>query len=103
MGARPGEDADITSFTIPGLTDGDKSPDSIANEIAEYFSSISREFEPVNLETLPAIVRYDIMNYNRDSVPDITLAMVEKLLQETKSSKRGTKGDIPPTLFKETI
>ena len=92
LGARPGEDTDASSFTIPGLNDCGKSPDAVADEIAEYFSAISNEFEPVNLQDLPDTVRYDIVNYLKESVPVITVETVEKLLRDTKPSNRGTKG-----------
>ena len=72
----------------------DKTKDEISNEIADYFSTISQEFDPVNLETLPTMVRAEIMNYKKDNVPHITLDIVEELLFKTRATNRG----IPPIL-----
>ena len=54
VGARIGE-CEKSGFTIPAYTENNLSSEEEANKIAEFFSKISREFEPLDRNILPKI------------------------------------------------
>ena len=72
----------------PGLTDKE-----VANEVAEFFNRISREFSPLEAWQIP-------MTYHRD-LPKLSRSEVEKMLKSAKKTKSMVKGDIFPSLMNE--
>ena len=70
----------------PGKTDLE-----VANEVADYFNEISREFEPLSTHQIP-------VTYHRD-LPVLGEDEVEKMIKEAKKPKSMVRGDIFPSLF----
>ena len=62
LGARPGEDVDGNDIQLSELMDRDLTAEQKANEIGNYFASISQEFQPVNIDRLPKEVKETILN-----------------------------------------
>ena len=56
LSAWSGQD-NSTSFTLPNHTDANLTADQSAQEICTYFSSISQEYIPLDLTTLPERVK----------------------------------------------
>ena len=72
----------------PGRTDKE-----VADEVAEYFNRISREFSPLEAWQIP-------MTYHRD-LPRLTTSDVEKMLQSAKKTKSMVQGDIYPAMIND--
>ena len=69
----------------PGLDDR-----AVANEVAEYFNTISREFSPLAPSQIP-------MTYHRQ-LDLLSPDQVQKMLRDAKKPKSTVRGDIPPSL-----
>ena len=70
----------------PGKTDTE-----VANDVAEFFNEISREFTPLSTDQIP-------FTYHRD-LPRLTESDVEKMIKDARKPKSMVKGDIFPSLF----
>ena len=53
MGAQPGDCTDEQTFPLPGHRENNLTDEQCADQIADHFASISREFRPINLTLLP--------------------------------------------------
>ena len=53
----PGENKKKNSFTLPDHADKDYTPAQSAEKLAEYFSEISQQFDPINSELFPPWIR----------------------------------------------
>ena len=72
----------------PGVGDAD-----IAEEVAEYFNRISREFKPLEPAQIP-------MTYHK-TLPTLTEEEVTKMLRTAKKTKSKVEGDIFPSLIND--
>ena len=100
MGAQPGECEESSTFTLPGHVNLTIS--EAADKIAEHFSKISREYPPLNRETLPDRVSQKIKNPESESeVPKIFEHDVYKRISQANKPKSGVPGDLPRKLVSE--
>ena len=76
-------------FDVRNLCPG-KSDAQVADEIAQYFNSISREFSPLEPGQIP-------FTYDRQ-LDFLTEEQVELMLRKAKKPKSTVKGDLPPRL-----
>ena len=53
MGAMPGDSIDSNTFSLPSHERDNLSDDQCAERIAEHFASISSEFPPLDVSTMP--------------------------------------------------
>ena len=76
-------------FTLPEHVDNNISEQESAEKIADYFSNISQEYEPLNFEQLPPNVKNKILRAKDD--PNMPI------LEPHESQKTASiiKGDIP--------
>ena len=72
----------------PGLSD-----QQAADEVAEYFNRISREFEPLQPSEIP-------FTYPRE-IPRLTTAQVEDMIKKAKKPRSRVEIDIFPSLLNE--
>ena len=79
-------------FDVRDLRPG-KSDKEVADEVAEFFNRISREFAPLEAWQIP-------MTYHRE-LPKLSEADVAKMLKSAKKTKSMVKGDIYPSLINE--
>ena len=100
MGAQPGECEESNTFTLP---EHENLPfPEAAEKIAEYFSRISREFPPLNTETLPDRVSQKIQNPERESrVPKLFEHEVYERMCKANKPKAGVPGDLPKRIINE--
>ena len=100
MGAQPGENEDTSTFSLPSHEH--LSPSESAEKIAEHFSKISREFPPIDVETLPERVTVKLCNPERESeIPDIREYEVYDRIKSANKPKSGVPGDLPRRLINE--
>ena len=100
LGARPGDCEESNLFSLPcheGL-----SSHEVADRIAEHFSQISREFPPLDSETLPDRVKQKLANPEEKSkIPLIYEHETYENILAANKPKSGVKGDLPRKLIKE--
>ena len=79
-------------FDVRDLRPG-KSDKEVADEVAEFFNRISREFAPLETTDIP-------LTYNK-TLPEMSREEVEKMLRSAKKTKSMVKGDIYPTIVND--
>ena len=99
MGAKPGDNIDDGSFTLPShQKDGLNSKQS-AEKIADYFAKISKEYHPLNLELLPDRVKEKLKSIS--APPIISEYECYRKIVATKKTKSGVPGELPSSFLKE--
>ena len=100
MGAKPGDYEEKSTFTLPNHEN--LSHLEAANKIAEHFSKISREFPPLDSESLPNRVKKKLNNPESESqVPLIMAHQVHEKIKRANKPKSGVPGDLPRKLVSE--
>ena len=100
MGAQPGECDQAGSFTLPNHEHLEVN--EAAEQIAEYFSKISREFPPLNVEELPERVTLKLSSPESESlIPNIDEHEVYRNILAANKPKSGVPGDLPRKLVNE--
>ena len=69
----------------------DRGEDFIVEELAEYFNSISSEYEPLNIDEVPS-------TFDRQ-LPLLTAETVEEGIKKAKKPSSVVPGDLPPCLL----
>ena len=89
-------------FTLPSHYEENLSPAQSAERLAEYFSRISQEFEPINKANLPPYVKEKLRNGKEDpGKPVLQDWQVYNKLQKSKKPNSMVPGDLPVKLVKE--
>ena len=99
MGAQPGDCADDHGFSLPNHQARNFSNKQAAEEIADHFASISKEYPPLNLNSLPERVK---QNLAKETEPPIISEY--KCYQKIKAAKKpqsSVPGDLPSQIIKE--
>ena len=99
LGARPGDCDETNEFVIPSHTN--LTSDECAERIANHFSQISQEFDPLDVTTLPARVKVKVNNISSKSLPSIHFQDVYEKIRSARKPKSCVPGDIPSRLVKE--
>ena len=97
LGMRPGETSHA-QFQLPAHVEKNCSSAQSAEIIAEHFSSISQEYEPLNLTKLPPNVQIFLSNANQNLAPKLTLHDVHKRIIKAKKPNGLVPGDLPKKL-----
>ena len=89
-------------FSLPSYEEEDLSPDQSAERLAEYFSSISQEFEPINLDNFPPWIKEKLIEGKLDPTkPVLEDWQVYLKLKKSKKPNSQVPGDLPVKLVKE--
>ena len=99
LGAQPGDCTDNNTFKLPSHSAENLTNQESAERIASYFSAISQEFSPLDLNKLPARVRCKLETSS--SPPIITVQDTLKKMNGAKKPKSGVPGDLPPQITKD--
>ena len=98
--ARPG-DAPLKSFTLPDHLDDGLTALQSAEKIADFFSKISQEYDPLNLEELPDRVRLKLLVDPCDHPVFEEHEVYADLLTAKKTCS--VPGDIPVSILNEFL
>ena len=100
MCARPGEN-NTTTFTLPSHIERGLSELESAEEVCTFFSLISQEYDPLNIDTLPDRVKIKILY---DSCDHLSVSEHE-IYNDIKHSKKtfSVPGDIPINILEEFL
>ena len=101
MGSRLNE-CEQQSFTLPEFVHDEISPLEAAEKIACHFSAISKEYPPLDVNTLPKRVRdkMQFKNVMKDA-PKIEVYQVYEKFLKRKNKITSVPGDIPSKLKRE--
>ena len=100
IAARPG-DQHTSSFYLPKHVEDNLSALESSNRICEFFSSISQEYSPLNVETLPEHVRLKLTN-DPCSHPNLPDHEVYEGLKKGKITC-SVPGDLPVRIVQEFL
>ena len=100
LSARPGQD-NSTSFTLPNHIDANLTADQSAQEICSFFSSISKEYKPLDITSLPERVKLKLNGLDC-SHPIVHDHEVYKDMLHAKKTD-SVPGDIPKKILNEFL
>ena len=83
LGARPGDCDETNEFVIPSHTN--LTSDECAEQIANHFSLISQEFDPLDVMTLPARVNVKVNDISSKSLPSIHFQDVYEKIRSARN------------------
>ena len=91
-----------SNFTLPSHAEENLSPVQSAERLAEYFSQISQEFEPISLEKFPPRLKDKLLIGQTDpDKPVLEEWQVYEKLRKSKKPNSIIPGDLPVKLLKE--
>ena len=99
LAQRPGDDA-ITAFQLPAHAELNLSSAQSAEIIAEHFSSISQEYQPLDLSLLPPNIQGALRNCNQKLAPRLSVSDVHAQIIRAKKPNGLVPGDLPKRLVK---
>ena len=98
----PGGHTKQNTFTLPEHADKGYSPSQSAERLAQYFSKISQEFDPINPDIFPPWIRQRLREGKDDiSKPVLEEWQVHKKLSKSKKPNFLIPGDLPVKIVKE--
>ena len=100
LGARPGEQQTNT-FTLQSHQDRGLSSRESAEIIADYFATISQEYEPINIDNFSPNIKHFLSQPNMADVPILEEYQVYKKLRKAKKPNSSVKGDLPKRVVQE--
>ena len=92
LGSKPGE-FEKTGFQLPIFTDQNLSNLECAEIIANYFSCVSQEYSPLDIQNLPPNIQEHLGN--PDSAPVLSKHEVYRKLTKAKKPNSVVPGDLP--------
>ena len=99
LGAQPGDCTDSNTFTLPSHSDRNLTNQESAECIANYFSAISQEFPPLDMNNLLERVKSKL----KTSLPAPIISAQDTLekINKAKKPKSGVPGDLPSQITKD--
>ena len=93
-------DAKKRPFHIPAHLDLNLSPLQCAENIAEYFSMISQEYAPINLNNLQPNLQTFLRSHSDEILPVVSQYDIYMKIQKSKKSHSFVKGEVSPKLIR---
>ena len=102
LGARPGDCGEEAGFTLASHVEQNLSPQQSVERMADYFSSISQQYEPLSVQNLPESVRAVMERpVNTCDIPQIEEWQVWDVMKSGKKTKSAVPGELPAKLRHE--
>ena len=102
LGARRGDCDTETGFTLTSHVEQNLSPKQSVERLAEYFSAISQEYSPLNIQRLPECVRTALeAPVNTCDIPRIEAYEVWEMMKTGRKTKSSVPGELPARLRHE--
>ena len=99
LGLRPGDEVQ-TGFQLPGHAELNLSSAQSAEVIAEHFSRISQEYQPLDIRNLLPNVQCYLQNCNQNLAPKLTVQDVHNRIIKAKKPNGLVPGDLPKRVVK---
>ena len=100
LGVRPGE-SESGGFNLPTHVESNLTSFQSAELIADHFSAISMEYDPINVMKFPPAMRRALENPDVSVIPKLQDYQVYKRLCSAKKPNSQVPGDFPRKLIKE--
>ena len=100
LGVRPGE-SESDQFTLPAHAEANLSASQSAALIADHFSKISMDYQPINLSEFPPVMRDAFACANAANIPQLEEHEVYRKMCRAKKPNSAVPGDIPKKIIKE--
>ena len=100
LGVRPGE-REINTFDLPSHVENNLTATQSAVLIADHFSAISMDYEPINLSNFPPAMREALAHPDILVIPRLEEYEVFKKISKAKKPNSVVPGDIPKKIVKE--
>ena len=97
LGAQPGESVQ-TGFQLPEYAEKNLSNAECAEKLALFFSAVSQEYQPLNVETLPPNIREYLTTSELGTAPELSHYDVFMKLRKAKKPNSVVPGDLPRKL-----
>ena len=98
LGLRPGETSQPT-FQLPQHVENNLSATASVEILADYFSSISQQYSPLEISTLPPCIQSHLSTPSRDQlIPRLTVYDVYCKILRAKKPNSAVPGDLPKKL-----
>ena len=98
------EDKKQSTFTLPSHVEQNFSPAESAEAFADFFSSISQQFEPISTQKFPPNLKQKLeFGRNDSSKPVLEDWQVFEKLRRSKKPNSQVPGDLPVKLVKEFL
>ena len=99
MGSQPGDCIDSNTFSLPSHENESLSAGESAERIATHFASISQEFPPLDVSSLPAHVQSKLQCVD---IPPVTTEYdAYREIMAAKKPRSGVPNDLPKQLIQE--
>ena len=100
LGLRPGDTAQ-TGFQLPGHAERNLTSAQSAEIIAEHFSAISQEYDPLEIDALPRNVQLFLEKNDNFLAPKLSPEDVQSRITKAKKPNGLVPGDLPKKLVKQ--
>ena len=87
-----------TGFMLPWYADENLSNAECAEKSALFFSTVSQEYQPLNVETLPPNIREYLTTSELGTAPELSHYDVFMKLRNSKKPNSVVSGDLPRKL-----
>ena len=99
LGARPGHCDLETGFSLTSHRDQNLSAKESVERLADYFSAISQEYLPLDIDSLTEDVRKKIQApVNYSDIPKIEAYQVWEIIKRGRKTKSSVSGELPAKL-----
>ena len=85
---------------IPEQVERQITPLQCVEEIANFFASISQEYAPINIDSLPPNIRYFLTSPPIEKLPVLCEYEVYLKIQKARKPNSFVKGEVPPKVTK---
>ena len=99
LGLRPWQE-NKSQFVLPSHADQNLSPAQSVELIANHFSLISQEYEPLDAANLPVRIQQYLTDQDQDLVPVLSTNDVYRRIVKAKKPNSSVPGDIPVKIVK---
>ena len=87
-------------FNIPEHLENNFSPLQCAENIAEHFSGISQNYEPIDIRNLPSNLQTFILSPRQECLPFLSDYEVHHKIKNSKKSDSCIKGEVHPKIIR---
>ena len=99
MGAQPNDCIDSNTFTLPSHEVENLSDEESAERIAQHFATISQEYPPLDVSSLPERVQTKLEC--EESPPAVSDYEAYRQIRAAKKNRSGVPNDLPRLLVQE--
>ena len=101
LGAKPGDCADLGTFTLPNYESENLTDQQVAERLAEYFAAISSDYPPLATNLLPTRVQEKLLSAGKP--PKISEYDTYCKIKAAKKPRSGVPGDLPKQVNQEFL